>query len=190
LFDFLKSKDFSPAQLTLSNIMVIKNLQEIINRIKGATLYRITGINLLGEPTDETCIEVIEKTGTSASLTSRSEHDKHLKGTKKIIVRRGNVYIGKGRKDDRSILVIPLISSDPSRPNTIEFLLLLDIDFNPSVSLEAKVKALGGKHEHIKNLVQENNIIWEDKLLELVDMADVFGWSAEKVAESIIARLS
>ncbi|MBC2717117.1 MAG: SIS domain-containing protein [Desulfobacteraceae bacterium] len=190
LFDFLKSKSFSLAQLTISNIMVIKNLQNIITQIKGSSLYRISGINLLGEPTEDTFIELIEKTGSSSAMISRAEQDKRLKGTKKIIVRRGNVYIGKGRKDNRSILVIPLISNNPSQPNTIEFLMLLDIGFNPDVSLAPKVKALGGKHEHIKNLVQENNIVWEDKFLELVDMADLFGKSAEKVAESIIAKLS
>ena len=190
LFDFLKSKNFSLSQLTINNIMVIKNLQNIISQINGTTLYRISGINLLGEPTEDTSIELIEKTGSSASIISRSEQDKRLKGTKRIIVRRGNVYIGKGRKDDRSILVIPLISNDPSRPNTIEFLMLLDIGFNPDVTLAHKIKALGGKHEHIKNLVQETNIVWENKFLELMDMADLFGQSAEKVAESIIAELS
>lgn len=188
LFDLLKEKEFTLAQLTISNIMVLKNLQNIISHINGMTLYRISGINLLGEPTDDTSIELIEKTGSSASMVSRAEQDKRLQGTKRIIVRRGNVYIGKGRKDDRSILVIPLISNDPSRPNTIEFLLLLDIAFNPAVTLAAKVKALGGKHEHVKNLVQENNIVWEDKFLELVDMADLFGMSAEKVAEAIIGK--
>ncbi len=189
LFDFLTSKDFTLAQLTISNIMVIKNLQNIIAQINGSTLYRISNINLLGEPTENTSIELVEKTGTSAAMISRAENDNRLKGTKRIIVRRGSVYIGSGRKDNRSILVIPLISNDPSRPNTIEFLMLLDIGFNPDVSLSSKVKALGGKHEHIKNLVQENNIVWEDKFLELVEMADLFGMSAEKVAESIIAKL-
>jgi len=190
LFDLLREKGFTLAQLTISNVMVIKNLQNIISQINGTTLYRISGINLLGEPTEETTIALIEKTGSSAAMVSRTEQDKRLKGTKKIIVRRGNVYIGKGRKDARSIMVIPLISNDPACPNTIEFLMLIDIGFNPLVTLPAKVKALGGKHEHIKNLVQENNIVWEDNFLELVDMTDLFGKSAEKVAEAIIGKIS
>ncbi len=190
LFDLLAEKAFTLAQLTISNIMVLKNIQRIVSRINGTTLYRIAGINLLGEPTEDTTIELLEKTGSSAAMISRAEQDQRLKGTKRIIVRRGNVYIGKGRKDDRSILVIPLISNDPARPNTIEFLLLLDIALNPAASLPEKVKALGGKHEHIKNLVQENNIAWEDKFLDLVDMANLFGWSAEKVAEAIIQALN
>jgi glucosamine--fructose-6-phosphate aminotransferase (isomerizing) len=182
----MMEKGFILAQLTISNIMVLKNLQPIIQRINGSTLYRISGIHLLGQPDDETTIELVEKTGSSAAMISRAEQDKRLKGTKKIIVQRGNIYIGKGRKDNRSILVIPLLSNDASRPNIIEFLLLLDIVFRSDAALKSRIKALGGKHEHIKNLVQENNIAWRDEHLERLDMADLFGWSAEKVAETII----
>jgi len=190
IFDLMADKGFILAQLTISNIMVLKNLQPVIQGINGSTLYRISGIALLGDPDDDTTIELIEKKGTSAKMTSRAEQDKQLTGTKKIIVQRGNVYIGKGRKDDRSILVIPLLSKDAGRPNTIEFLLLLDIAFQPDAALNSRIKALGGKYEHIKNLVQENNIAWKDEHLERLDMPDLFGWSAEKVAETVIANLS
>ena len=190
LFDKLSEHGFSIAQLTISNIMVLRNLQRIIRDIKGLTLYQVTGINLLGEPTDETRIHIVRKEGSSTAITSRSETDSTLKGTKKIIIRQGNVYIGKGRKDHRSILIIPVISTDPSRPNTIEHLMLLELAFQEQVSLPAKVKALGGKHEHIKNLVQENNIQWTDEYLELVEMPELFGRSAEKVSEIIISKIS
>ncbi len=190
LFDKLGEHGFSIAQLTISNIMVLRNFQRIISGVKGLTLYKITGINLLGEPTDETRIHIVTKEGSSTAIASRSETDNTLKGTKKIIVRQGNVYIGKGRKDHRSILVIPIISSDPSRPNTIEHLMLLEIAFREQVALSAKVKALGGKHEHIKNLVQENNVQWADEYLELIDMPELFGRSAEKISEMIVSRLS
>ncbi|MFW6333801.1 MAG: glutamine--fructose-6-phosphate aminotransferase, partial [Desulfosalsimonas sp.] len=189
LFDLLEDLGFSIEHLTINNIMVVRNVQKIIEKINGHTLYRISGVNLLGEPTDETSIEVIDKLGTSASMPSRAETDQRLKGTKKIIVREGNVYLGKGRKDNRSILVIPLISGDPSRPNTVEHLLLLDVGFRKDADLQTRVRALGGKHEHIKNIVQENNITWSDELIDLVDMDELFGRSAEKIAEKIVERV-
>ncbi|MFP4453564.1 MAG: SIS domain-containing protein, partial [Desulfobacterales bacterium] len=186
LFDTVAGLDFGIEHLTINNIMVMRNIQKIIEKINGYTLYKISGVNLLGEPTDETTIEVIDKQGTSAGLASRAEADKTLKGTKKIIVREGNVYLGKGRKDDRSILIIPLISGDPSRPNMVEHMVLLDVAFKTDADLQTRVKALGGKHEHIKNIVQENNITWKDELLDLVEMDELFGRSAEKVAEKIV----
>jgi glucosamine--fructose-6-phosphate aminotransferase (isomerizing) len=170
--------------------MVLRNLQAIISEVKGLTLYRIGGLSLLGEPTEETTIKVVKKEGTSEGISSRVEADQRLKGTKRIIVRQGNVYIGKGRKDERSIVFIPVISESPATPNTIEYLLLLHIGFKETISLPDKVRALGGKYEHIKNLVQENSIAWKDDLLERVETSFLFGRSAEKISEAIVSEVN
>ncbi len=190
LFDALKSRGVGLSQLTNTNVVVLKNLQAVVSEIKGAILYEIGHLDVLGEPTENSTINIIEKTGVLAEIPSRVENDQRLKGTKRIIIRQGNVYIGKGRKDDRSILVIPIISSSPEKPNLIENLLLLNIDFKQKVPLASKAKALGGKHEHIKNIVQENNVVWDDRHLELVPMDELFGRSAEKIGEYIVSKLS
>ncbi len=190
IFNLLAEYGFSVSQLTISNVLVLKNLQPIIAGIKGTTLYKISGINLLGEPSEDAAIDVVKKTGTSVHLVSRTETDHQLKGTKKIIVQRGNVYIGMGRKDHRSILVIPIISIDKSRPNIIEYLLLIDIEFNHQIPVAAKVKALGGKYEHIKNLVLEYTQAWNDDYLEQIQIRELFGFSAEKIAETIVSKIA
>ncbi|MBF0223901.1 MAG: SIS domain-containing protein [Desulfobacterales bacterium] len=187
LFDVLTDYNFSTSQLINKNVIVLKNIQTIISEIKGSTLYKISGLNLLGEPTDDASIEVIDKRGSSKGLVSRVEKDKTLKGTKKIIVREGNVYIGKGRRDGRKMIVIPIISASPDTPNVIEYLLLVEIEFKINVSLSFKIKALGGKYERIKSLVQEN-IQWKDDLIEFIQMDELFGNSAEKIAEGIVKK--
>jgi glucosamine--fructose-6-phosphate aminotransferase (isomerizing) len=189
LFQTLGEHAISTAQLTNRNIIVLKNLQGVVGKINGSILYKVSSLNLLGEPTDTTTIDIVRKEGILKNLTSRVETDKSLKGTKRIIVQQGNVYIGKGRKDDRSILVIPAISTDPSASNRIEHLLLLNISFETNVALPAKIKALGGKYEHIKSIVQENSIVWEDRLLERLPMDELFGRSAEKIGETIISEM-
>lgn len=187
LFDALESHNLNLSQLINRNILVLKNLQPIVSEIKGAILYRIDGLDLLGDPTDRTTIKVVQKEGVLKPIPSRVETDFRLKGTKRIIVGQGNVYIGKGRKDDRTIVVIPVISASPATPNIIEHLLLLNITFKPDVPLSVKVKALGGKYEHIKNIVQENSIVWADEFLDRVDMEELFGKSAEKIGEHIVS---
>jgi glucosamine--fructose-6-phosphate aminotransferase (isomerizing) len=47
---------------------------------------------------------------------------------------------------------------------------------------------LGGKYEHIKNIVQENSVPWEDALLEIIPIEELFGRSAEKVAEFLVSK--
>ena len=186
LFSTLDDYGLNISQLTSGNVIVLKNLQTIVEGIRGAILYRVGGLDVLGEITEATTIEILRKSGELKPLPSRVETDKRLKGTKEIIVRRGNVYIGKGRKDGRSILVIPAISEQPNRSNLIEYLLLLNIAFRDDVALPEKVKALGGKYTHIRNIVQENNIVWEDQFLETIEMEELFGRSAEKIGERIV----
>ncbi len=188
LFETLESYDFKISQLTTRNVLVLRNLQGVIATVHGATLYRIAGLNLLGEPTDQTIIQVVRRDGTSAAISSRVEQDRQLKGTKRIITREGNIYVGKGRKDDRSILCIPLLSADGERANQIEYLLLLHVGFKSQIPLSAKIRALGGKYERIINIVQENNVSWEDRYLETISTESLFGWSAEKVGEQIVSQ--
>jgi len=188
LFDALNAENFTISQLTNNNIIVLKNLQAIIDRIEGSVLYRIDELSLLGEPTDDTTIEVLVKRGDAANVPSRVESESRLKGTKRIIVRQGNVYIGKGRKDDRSILVIPILSTSADSSNKIVHLLLLHVSFRQRVPLDRKIKALGGKYEHVKNIVQENSISWQDRYLEMIAIEELFGRSAEKIGEYIAAQ--
>jgi glucosamine--fructose-6-phosphate aminotransferase (isomerizing) len=190
LFEALANYQIRSAQLTNRNILVLKNLQGIVADIQGVILYRISGLNLLGEPTDETRISIIKKDGILKPIPSRVETDPILKGTKRIIVQEGNVYTGIGRKDDRSIIVIPIISASPDTPNMIENILLLNISFKEDVPLGLKIKALGGKYERIKNIVQENSVKWDDQHLELVEMKALFGISAEKIGEFIVSRVN
>ena len=189
IFDALADHDILVSQIIPSNILVLRNLQEVVAGIEGSILYRINHLDLLGELTDETTIEVLVKKGVLKPIPSRVETDTTLKGTKRIIVQKGNVYIGKGRKDNRSILVIPVISTSSERPNIIENLLLLNISFRKNVPLNLIVKALGGKYDHIKNIVMENSVSWADSYLQHLELDELFGKSAEKSAEAILTAL-
>jgi len=184
IFNVLEEHGFGISQLISSNIRVLKNLQEIVSKINGVIIYGIAGLNVLGEITDQTTITVQKKTGSIAALKSRVETDSQLRGTKRIIVKEGNVFIGRGRNDDRNIIIIPIYSATSA--SSISHLMLLHIAFKEQVPLSVKIKALGGKYERIKNIVQETSVAWNDSHLESIRMEDLFGQSAEKTAECIV----
>lgn len=193
VFNELAANDIQLGQITNKNVLVIKNLQEVISTINGALLYQISGLNLLGEVTRETKIKIKNKTGLLINEHSRVETDPRLKGTKNIIVREGNVYIGKGRKDNKNILVIPILSSNPATPNIIEHILSLNINFKSSseVPLLKKIKALGGKYNRLKDwILESDNFQWDDSYLNLVDVETLFGETAETVVEKIIHKIN
>ncbi|BCS96599.1 hypothetical protein DSLASN_22310 [Desulfoluna limicola] len=187
LFDELKGRGITLPQLTSTNVLVLRNLQGVISGIKGSLLYRVEGLNLLGEATPESTISLVEKDGIFTDITSRVESDPRLKGTKSIIVREGNVFIGKGNKDDKNTLIIPVLSKEA---NVIEFILSLNVTFKEGrIPLHAKSKALGGKQERIRNIMQENGYSWDDAFLELIPIDKLFGLSAEKIAETMAEAL-
>lgn len=187
LFDALTHRGITLPQITSSNVLVLKNLQGVISGIKGSLLYRIDGLNLLGEATPETTISLVDKDGIFTHTTSRVESDPRLKGTKSIIVREGNVFIGKGNKDDKNTLIIPVLSQNA---NVIEFILSINVTFKEGrIPLHSKSKALGGKHERIRNIVQEMGHTWDDAYLELVPIDELFGLSAEKIGEKMVKTL-
>jgi len=186
VFSTLAAHRIGLGRLTHQNVLVLKNLQGVISAVNGSILYRIEGLDLLGQPTEETKIAVVRKEGLLQSLSSRVEKSPMLRGTKRIIVCQGNVYIGKGLEDGRNILIVPVLSDDSAAPRNISRLLLLNVSFKEKAPLEAIVKALGGKYDHIKNIVHENNISWQDQILAPFPLEDLFGRSAEKIAESIM----
>ena len=87
-------------------------------------------------------------------------------------------------------MIIPILSGSPESPSIIEHLVLLHVTFKENIPLGAKIKALGGKYEHIQNIVQESSVSWEDQLLELIEVQELFGRSAEKVSEFIVSHVS
>jgi glucosamine--fructose-6-phosphate aminotransferase (isomerizing) len=184
LFEGLQLHGFSKSQLTNMNVLVLKRLQEVVGEILGTTLYTIEGLNYLGEPVEGSTIHVIKKDGTAAALPSRVETDNRLRGTKRIIVKNGNVFIGRGRRDARSILAVPILSAGTK----IDHLVLFNVGFKKEVELEKKVVALGGKYNHIRSIVEETSITWEDAYLDFLEIKDLFGMSAEKIAETIVTR--
>jgi glucosamine--fructose-6-phosphate aminotransferase (isomerizing) len=186
LFEIMEQNGIALSQLTSSNILVLRNLQAVIGGISGHVLYRIDNLNVLGQATSATTINVVKKEGVFKDIPSRVEKDSKLSGTKSIIVREGNVFIGKGLKDNKNILSIPITSKTS---NVIENILSLNVVFkDEKIPLFAKVKALGGKHERIRNLVQERGGSWDDNHLQLLKLDELFGWSSEKIAERIAAE--
>ncbi|OEU84369.1 MAG: glutamine--fructose-6-phosphate aminotransferase [Desulfobacterales bacterium S5133MH4] len=185
LFEAMEAHGFSKNQLTTNNVLVLRRLQGVVSGIKGTTLYKIAGLNILGEPVEDSTIHIDKKEGSASALVSRVEADNRLRGTKRIIVKNANVFIGKGRRDNRSIVVIPVMAAGTK----IDHLILFNVTFMQEVELQKKVDALGGKYHHIRHIVEETSLEWKDEYLDLVEIEGLFGMSAEKIAEKIVSIL-
>lgn len=181
IFDILKDHNFSIMNLTYREILTIKRLQPAVASVKGYTLYDIRGLDEKGNPSDFSTIAVRKKGGVTVHMNSRADYSTTLMGVKKTIVGTGHVYIGRGKIDNASIVIIPLQREEAKISN----LLLIHIIFNEKLNLSKKIEVLGHRYDDIRNIINEYNITWNDQFLETISLESLFSEPIEDIAKLI-----
>jgi glucosamine--fructose-6-phosphate aminotransferase (isomerizing) len=181
VFDILRQLEFSIKSTVTKNVLTISRIQPAIATLNGYTLYGINNLDAEGNPVDTSTITIMNRGGLSLTMKSRTEKSGNLMGTKRTIVSTGQVYIGRGKSDGASIVVIPLLG-DKGR---IGSLLLIHVEFNETLSVKGKKEVLGYKFNDIRNLVNEYNLPWDDRYLENISTGILLGETVEVIAGQI-----
>lgn len=181
IFDLLEKLNFTVKDLTYKNVMTVSRIQPVVSAVRGYTFYDINHLDARGNPAEDSTITIRKKDGIAAQMTSRAETSRLLMGTKRMIVSTGHVYIGKGKADGASIIILPLKAGS----DVISNLLLLHVDYNELLPAGKKKEVLGYRYNDIRNLVNEYNIVWDDRYLEKIPLADLFSEPLEILAERI-----
>ncbi len=185
IFDTLQDLSFTVENIPAKGGIVLKRLQDAINRIDGYTLYAVGNLDEEGRPTEDSTIRTIGKHGVAAGMRSRFDETGALMGTKKTIVRTGNVYAGEGKSDHASIVIIPLLN--PLR--AVEHLLLLHVDYREDLGVERIKEILAEKYNDLRNLVDEYNLAWDDAYLERLPLRLLLGEDVETIKGLIFERI-
>jgi len=186
LFDSLKELNFSIENISSKHGLSLKRMNNAVSRINGFTLYRVNGLDEDDKPTESSTISIVRRGGISRSMKSRVEGSKVLMGTKKTIVRTGNVYAGGGKSDSASIIIIPLLGEG----HKISNLLLLHVDFKENLSVAEKKLILGEKYNDIGNLINEYNLKWKDEYLDDFTIRFLLGEAVDVIADEIKKSLA
>jgi len=181
LFDPMTGLGLSFENLMAKDVLTLKRLQHAVSGIKGYTLYRISNLDEEGRPNDFTTVAIVKKGGIAERMNSRADKESPLMGTKRTIVRTGEIYAGGGKSDDASIVIIPLLGESHS----IENLLLLHVDFREDLSPADKREVLGEKYADIKNLMNEQNLPWSDDFLDRLPIKYLLGEAVEVIVGAI-----
>jgi hypothetical protein len=117
-------------------------------------------------------------------MTSRFQKGGTLLGTKRTIVRSGEVYAGEGRSDHAPIVVVPLLNGE----RAVEHLLLLHVQYLEGIGVERKKEILGEKYGDIRNLIDEYNLAWDDGYLDSLPLSLLLGEDLERIKDEIFER--
>lgn len=181
LFEAMAALGFASENITQRNWAAVSRIQPAIHQVSGYTLYRLSGLDEDGEPTDDSTISVVGKGGVAEGMPSRAVTGTPLIGTKRSIVKNRDVYAGGGRSDGASIVIIPLLGLGINPEN----LLLFHVDFAGNLSVDQKKAILGEKLPEIKNVLNEENLPWNDDYIRDLPVKLLLGEAVEVIAEMI-----
>jgi glucosamine--fructose-6-phosphate aminotransferase (isomerizing) len=106
-------------------------------------------------------------------------------GTKKGIVASGQIYVGQGKLDGASVVIVPLLGEK----ERVRHLLLIHVTFNEALSIRERKELLGGRTNDIRNLIQEYNLAWDDRCLGKIPLGVLLGEPVEVIAGQIRRNL-
>jgi glucosamine--fructose-6-phosphate aminotransferase (isomerizing) len=181
IFDIIPNAGLSTSDLSPRIILQLRKIQPVVEKVDGATLYHITGLDPFGGPTSDSRIRIIERYGISKNIPSRVEKDHTLRGTKRAVVKSGDVYVGIGLWDKAQIIIFPLIGKKEGE----EYLMVLHVTFCQDLPLDKKIRAMGMKYTDVVDIVTEWNIPWEDSLLEGFSPEFLMTKPEDEIAEKI-----
>jgi glucosamine--fructose-6-phosphate aminotransferase (isomerizing) len=181
VFELIRELGFTERSLISRNVLAVIRVQPAIGGIRGYTLYVIDNLDPDGLPDDNTMVSIVRKMGVSLKMHSRTEGSPVLMGTKRTIVSTGNFYVGFGKSDGASIVMVPLAGETAGAKN----LLLIHVEFNEAMPLEGRKNVLGDRLGEIRNLVNEYNLTWDDRYLEKIPLGILLGEPVEVIAGRI-----
>jgi glucosamine--fructose-6-phosphate aminotransferase (isomerizing) len=184
IFDLIEEMSFTVANIPAKDGMVLKRLQAAIACIKGSTLYVVKALDARGQPAEHSTIKAIRKNGIAETMKSRFDRTGPLKGTKNTIVRTGDVYAGQGKSDNAPIIIVPLLNA----AHSVEHLLLLHVDYLADIDSDHKKEILGEKYTDIRNLIDEYNVVWDERYIAELSIGELLGADVETIKNLIFER--
>ncbi len=89
--------------LTYKILRTLVDLDPAVTRVLGYTRYRIDG----DPDSTDAVISVVDRGGIAATMTSRADSDPRLRGTKQSVAAERQVFVTRGRVDDRIVAIVP-----------------------------------------------------------------------------------
>ncbi|HVR74962.1 MAG TPA: SIS domain-containing protein [Planctomycetota bacterium] len=186
LLAVLRSFELPVGDLADTHRRFLTALEPLVSQVEGTSLYRVEALDPLGRPTESSTIRVLRKSGCALKILSRSEECLPLSGTKWGVLKRGDIYMGFGKTDQRRILIVPVTGE-----KTEGYMILYHLNLVPRGRHDVRLRALEARPEHLERLqvaVTERNLPWDPDLIEAVDNDTLFFESPDRAAEEIVER--
>lgn len=146
--------------LSYRTMRTLVALDAAVRDIVGYTRYSVTGSVVDGTAT----LQVLDKGGVAAGITSRAETDPRLTGTKHRAAYEQQVTVGRGARDGRSVIIVPEV-----KDRHVTGITLMHVAFDEKLDAERAKAVLTGyrqRYSAIVDAVTETEPDFDDAILE------------------------
>jgi len=153
--------------LSYRALRTLVDLDPAVVEVTGYTRYRVEG----DLDADQATLHVIDKGGVASGLVSRAETDPELRGTKHRVATQREVTAVRGRRDDRTLVIVPEV-----KHNETVGLTLLHVHFADTLrpdAMRAVLQGYQGRYGALKDVVTETEPAFDDAVLATVPVIDL-----------------
>jgi glucosamine--fructose-6-phosphate aminotransferase (isomerizing) len=150
-----------------ADLRTLAALDPAVRKVLGFTRYRIEG----DANGDEARIAVVERGGIARELTSRTERNPVLRGTKHSVARARRLRVARGANDGRTVILLPEVQDG----RTVG-IALLHVAFHSTVEAEVMRGVLDGYRNRLaelKDAVLETEPAFREDRLGTLAVADL-----------------
>jgi glucosamine--fructose-6-phosphate aminotransferase (isomerizing) len=153
--------------LSYRALRTLADLDAAVDEVTGFTRYRIEGDPRSADAT----VHVVDRGGVAVGLASRTDVDPRLTGTKHRVATQREVTAVRGRRDGRTIVMVP-----EAKNNQTVGLTLLHVRFAlrlPPAAMRAVLEGYQGRYSALVDAVTETEASFDDERLADVDVVDL-----------------
>ncbi len=139
--------------LSYRTLRVLADLDPAVAEVTGFTRYGIAGAH----------ISVVDRGGISREVVSRVDRDPSLVGTKRRVANEREVLVARGRRDDRTVIIVPEVKADVTTGIT-----LLHVRFHDRLDAATMRSVLNGydrRYDRLVDWVSETEGAFDERLL-------------------------
>jgi glucosamine--fructose-6-phosphate aminotransferase (isomerizing) len=152
-------------------------LEPAVEAVNGFTRYRIEGDPAGSEAT----IEIVDRGGVSLNVPSRVERDSHLVGTKRRVAMERELLVARGRRDGRSVLMVPEVKGRQCTGITLVHVRFADRLAAPVA--RAVLQGWDHRYDRLVDWVAETEGGFRDDLLAEIPVVDLLTVPVSELAE-------
>ena len=153
--------------LTYKILRTLVDLDPAVLSVTGFTRYRIEG----DPDAEDATIALLDRGGIATSIRSRTETDPRLRGTKQSVASERQVFVTRGRVDDRIMAIVPEVKGTQTVGLTLLHLELCD----RIASDVARGVLAGYRHRYtaLRGAVTETEPDFDDASLATIPVVDL-----------------